>query len=181
MTMTNISPAAVTLLRYGQARAELAGHPLSVAEIPVGHEISLPVPTLRFGEPGYAWFAAPARRRPGQPLVLGAPDRWWALGAARRGLLAYGRTSAVPFSPEPLAPARAELPPIARDLEAIGEDLRLLESLGDRAVPAFFAGEPGDPALRGDLLGVLTAHVTPPLTGWYRALAPDFFSWLDNS
>jgi hypothetical protein len=178
--MTDISPPTVTLLRYSQARAELVGHPLSIAEIPVGHEISLPAPTLRFGEPGYAWFAAPARRRPGQPLVLSAPDRWWALGAARRGLLAYARTAVVPFTSEPLAPQRVELPPVTRGLEAIAEDLRLLESLGDRAVPGFFAGEPGDPALRADLLAVLTAHVTPLTTDWYRALAPDFFGWLDS-
>jgi hypothetical protein len=178
--MTDISPATVALLRYSQARTELASHPLSVAEIPVGHEISLPVPTLRFGQPGYAWFAAPARRRPGQPLVLGAPDRWWVLGAARRGLVAYARAAAVPFTSEPLAPQRAELPPVTRDLEAIAEDLRLLDSLGDRAVPGFFAGEPGDPELRADLLAVLTAHVTPLITGWYRALAPDFFGWLDS-
>jgi len=176
--MTDNSPLTVALLRYSQARAELAGHPLSIAEIPVGHEISLPVPTLRFSEPGYAWFAAPARRRPGHPLVLGAPDRWWALGAARRGLLTYARTAAVPFTSEPLDPQRAELPPVTRDLEAIAEDLRLLESLGDRAVPGFFAGEPGDPALRADLLAVLTAQVTPLVTGWYQALAPDFFAWL---
>jgi hypothetical protein len=178
--MTDMSPTTVALLGYGQARAEFAGHPLSIAEIPVEHEISLPVPTRRFGEPGYAWFAAPARRRPGQPLVLGAPDRWWVLGAARRGLLAYARTAAVPFAAEPLIPQRAELPPVTRGLEAITEDLRLLESLGERAAPAFFAGEPGDPALRADLLAVLTAHVTPLVIGWYQALAPDFFGWLQS-
>lgn len=179
--MNNIVPPAVTLLGYARARADFATHQLRVGDIPVEHEISLPVPTLRFGAPGYAGFAGPARRRPGQPLRLGAPDRWWVLGAARRGLLVYARTTAVPFTAGPLRPDWAELPPVTRDLDAIEEDLRLLDSLAQRAVPEFFDGRPGDAALRADLAAVLTAHVTPQITDWYRALTPDFFAWLEES
>jgi hypothetical protein len=179
--MTHIVPPATALLGYARARAEFGSHPLRTSEIPVEHEISLPVPTLRYGAPGYAGFAGPARRRPGQPLRLGAPDRWWALCAGRRGLLAYARTTAVPFTDEPLGAEWVELPLVTRDPDAIGEDLRLLDSLAERAVPGFFGGQRGDAALRGDLLAVLTAHVTPAVIGWYRALAPDFFGWLEQS
>jgi hypothetical protein len=179
--MANIVPPEVTLLGYARARAGFATHSLRTEEIPVEHEISLPVPTLRFGAPGYAWFAGPAGRRPGRPLRLGPPDRWWVLGAARRGLIAYARTTAIPFSDRPLGPDWVELPPVTRDLEAIEEDLRLLDSLAERAVPEFFDGRQGEAVMRTDLLAVLTAHATPLLIDWYRALAPDFFSWLEES
>jgi hypothetical protein len=179
--MTNIIPPKVRLLGYAQARVGFANHPLRAHEIPVEHEVSLPLPTLRFNEPGYAWFAGPARYRPGQPARLGLPDRWWVFGAARRGLITYARTRAIPFSTGPLGPPAVELPPVTRDLDAIEEDMRLLDSLADRAAPEFFAGQPGEAALREDLRVVLTAHVTPLLIGWYRALAPDFFTWLEES
>lgn len=179
--MTNIVPPEVNLLGYARARAGFATHPLRTHEIPVEYEVSLPVPTMRLGDPGYAWFAGPARHRPSQPVRLGLPDRWWVLGAARRGLITYARTAAVPFTHEPLGPDAVELPPVTRDLAAIKEDLILLDSLAERAVPEFFARRQGAAELRGDLYAVLEAHVTPLLIGWYRALAPDFFAWLEES
>jgi hypothetical protein len=171
------STPSTARLSYGDARSRFATHPIRLSEIPVEHAVSLPVATLRFGAPGYAWFAGPARRIPHQPLQLGAPDRCWALGADRPGLLAYALISAMPimteFSPEPVT-----LPAATRSIEAIEEDLQVIESLMDRASGLFFAAEPAPPALASDLLAVLTAHVTAGVIGWYRALAPDFFGWL---
>jgi hypothetical protein len=166
-------------LSYADVRRQFGAHPMRISEIPVEHAISLPVPTLRCGEPGYAGFAGPARRVPHAPLQLGAPDRWWVLGAQRRGLLLYGLTGAMPFT-EKLSPEQATLPPVTRSLAAVEEDLRVLDVLMDQAAGEFFAGRPADTDLGTDLLAVLTAHVSPTVLSWYRGLAPDFFGWLEQ-
>jgi hypothetical protein len=164
-------------LSYSDARAQFGTHPIRISEIPVEHAISLPVPTLRCGEAGYAGFAGPARRVPHAPRQLGAPDRWWVLGAQRRGLLLYCRTTAMPFTGE-LSPEQVTLPLVTRDLAAVEEDLRVLDALMDRAAEEFFSGQPASTDAAADLLATLTAYVSPAVMGWYRGLAPDFFGWL---
>ncbi|MCZ0984483.1 hypothetical protein O1M54_00170 [Streptomyces diastatochromogenes] len=74
---------------------------MSEAEVPLEHYVSTPLPTLRWGTPAYAVFAAPAVRAPRQPLLIDAPDRWWAVGITRPRLLMYALVSAAPFSDAP--------------------------------------------------------------------------------
>jgi hypothetical protein len=166
------------LLGYAQARKAFSEHVVRRAEVPVEHMISLPMPTTRWGGvSGYAGFACPARRRPGEPLTLSAPDRWWALGARRGELLAYARTAALPFGTLPPA-ERVTLPPVTRPVAAILEDLRVLDEAMERAIGPFFDGEPGDATLRGDLREIVRAQVPAEIRPWYQALTPDFFTWL---
>lgn len=164
-------------LGYGEARTLFGTHPIRVSEIPVEYAISLPVPTLRCGAPGYAGFAGAARRAPDTTGQLRPPDRWWVLSAERRALLTYSLTVAVPFTDD-LPAEVAVLPPVARSVAEIQEDLRLLDSLMDRAAGEFFAETPADVGLATDLIAVLTALVSKVVMDWYRRLAPDFFGWL---
>ncbi|MFD4722308.1 hypothetical protein ACFWOY_23300 [Streptomyces sp. NPDC058423] len=164
---------------YEQARKEFTTHAVAQAEVPVGHFVSLPLPTLRWADPGYAGFAAPAVRTPGQPLVLGTPDRWWALGGRRRALLAYGLTAAVPFSAE-LRAGPVTVVSAGRSVASARENLRMLDECLNEAAPAFFRGEPGTPVARGDLDELLAAVLPAETLPWYRALTPDFFNWLEG-
>jgi hypothetical protein len=173
------------LTGYARVRKEFGEHAVRWAEVPVEHSISLPMPTTRWTEPGYAGFASPALRAPRQPLRLRAPDRWWVLGARHGELLAYGRTSVTGLggTAEP-GPAAAEpptvvVPPATRPVAALLEDLRVLDEAMDQAAGPFFRGEAYDAALRSDLLEIIRAQVrTPAVLAWYEALTPDFFTWL---
>jgi hypothetical protein len=165
------------LLGYAQARKAFAEHAVHRAEVPVEHMISLPMPTAWWGPPGYAGFACATRRRPGEPQTVAGPDRWWLLGARRGELIAYALTSALPFGGPP-ATERVTLSPVTRPVAAILEDLRVIDETMERAAGPFFAGEPGDAALRADLGEMIRAQVPPEILGWCRELTPDFFSWL---
>lgn len=164
------------LFGYAQARKAFSEHAVARAEVPVEHLTSLPLPTARWGAPGYAGFACPARRRPGEPQSVSPPDRWWALGARRGELLVYGRTTAVPFGV--LAAERVTLARVTRPVAAVLEDLRVLEEATERAVGPFFDGEPGDATLRADLREMVRAQIPAEMRAWYQTLTPDFFSWL---
>ena len=61
--------------------------------VPIEHAVSLPMPTMRWSSPVFAVFAGPALRRPGRPLELHPPDRWWAVDAESGDLVAYALTS----------------------------------------------------------------------------------------
>jgi hypothetical protein len=165
------------LLAYGRARKEFTVHPIRRAEIPVEYFISLLMPTRRWTAPGYAGFAAPARRAPGRPLTLHAPDRWWALSAVHGSLLAYGLVAAVPFAAG-FGPDPVTLPAATRSVAGIEEDLQVIDEMMEQAGPAFFAGETAAATLRGDLFEAIRGHVTDEVLPWYQALAPDFFGWL---
>ena len=52
---------------------------------------------MGWGEPAYAYFAAPALRKPDQPMQQGAPDRFWVLAAHGGRVLLYALSKAVPF------------------------------------------------------------------------------------
>jgi hypothetical protein len=170
------------LVGYARARKEFREHVLRRTEIPVEYWVSLPVPTTRWAGPGYAGFACPATRRPGEPLRLRAPARWWALGAGQGELLAYARTAAIGFgavdlgSGEPAVSVTVEPP--RESAAAVLEDLDALDQVMEQAVPDFFGGQAGAPELRADLLEMIGPHAPGELGGWYRALAPDFFGWL---
>lgn len=171
-------PVLAHLVPYLQVRKEFLDHPVRHTEVPVEHAISLPVPTLRWSLPGYAGFAGPATRTPGQPLRLGIPDRWWALHAEHRGLIGYGLTAALPFAALGADPVLVDRS--GRSVADAHEDLQLLDELMDQAAASFLASSAADGALRNDLLEALTTNVTDPVLPWYRAFAPDFFSWLEG-
>ncbi|MFB6894180.1 hypothetical protein ACFCX4_33275 [Kitasatospora sp. NPDC056327] len=192
---------------YAQARKEFAEHPLRQSYVPLEHYVSTPLPTLRWGGPGYAAFAAPAVRAPRQPLRIDAPDRWWAIGAERPRLLAYALVPAVPFTDAPLG-GPVTVTPGGRTLAESREDHRAFDELMDLAAPAFFAtgpaaaAEPGgtdasaegagpagaaepagqrhDPTVRADLAALLPLVLPREVHPWARALAPDFFAWLEG-
>jgi hypothetical protein len=165
------------LLGYTRAWDVLKVHPFRGAEVPVEHALSLPLPTTRAGGPGYAQFAAPCLRKPGESPVQSAPDRWWILDAASKAIRLYARTAAVPFGDT--AFARQELPSPAPDLPTLlGWQRELFTSL-DAAVGPFFAGTPADPTAARELLGRFTRLTPAPLVPVYRDLAPDFFQWLE--
>jgi hypothetical protein len=146
-------------------------------QVPVGHEVSHPLPTLRWRMPAFACFAAPAVRRPGTPLRIGAPDRWWLISASDLGLAAYALTRALPFTDEPHHGATT-VTPTGRSEHEAAADLEALDELMTEAVPAFFDNRGTNPALRADLESVLAAVVAPELLRTCRLLVPDFFSWL---
>jgi hypothetical protein len=166
------------LLGYAQARKAFGEHAVRHAEVPVEHMVSLPMPTARWGAPGYAGFACPARRRPDEPLSLSAPDRWWLLGARRGKLLAYAMTAVIPFGLE-TAQERVTVTSPGRPVAAVLEDLRVLEETMETAIEPFFAGSAGDPVLREDLRAILGTQLPAEISPWYRALTPDFFAWLE--
>jgi hypothetical protein len=165
---------------YEQIAKEFAEHPLRAAEVAVEHFISQPLPTLRWSRPAYAGFACPAARVPGQPLQLGTPDRWWAIGAEDGRLLAYALVSAVPFA-DPMPPGPVTVRPAGRSLSAVREDRRVFGELLTEAAPAFFAGEAGDPAVRGDLAEMLRQVLPAEAMPWHRGLTGDFLDWLERS
>jgi hypothetical protein len=173
-------PQAQTYHAYGAIRSAVGAHPVREAEVPTEGDISLPMPTLRWGMPAYAVFAGPATMMPPEPVELGTPDCWWALDARRLRLLAFAQTEVVPFA-DNLTPSRVTISAPEGSMDELYDDLDRLGGLMDAAVPAFFAGEPGDPSQRATLLTELTTVHLFEAEPWYRALAPDWFAWLEAS
>jgi hypothetical protein len=172
---------AGNLIPYARMRKEIGEHAVRRTEVPVEHSISLPMPTARWAAPGYAGFACPALRAPRQPLRLRQPDRWWLFGASHGELLAYARTTVLPFRAAQAGPApeTVTLPLVTRPVAAVLEDLRVLDETMERAIGPFFNGEPGDAALRADLAAIISVQAgAPAVLSWYQALVPDFFRWL---
>lgn len=172
-------PARRAPVSYRVIRQSFTAHHLRVHEVPVEHAVSLPVPTRRWTLSGYAAFAGPARRVPGESLQLGLPDRWWLIDARSGDLLAYNRTECLPFAAG-LGTGWVTLPTPHRSIAALQEDQRVLDNLMEAAAPDFFAGGTGAPDTRADLAAALAACAGAPVLPWYRALAPDFFRWLEG-
>ncbi len=169
----------LSIAPYDKVREQFPSQALVEYEVPLEHYVSAPLPTLRWGAPAYAAFAAPALRDPFGPMEMDPPDRWWAVDAVRLRLLAYALTSAVPFSDE--APGDSVVvAPSGRPLGAALEDEKVIASLMDRAAVAFFAAEAGDQGLRAELSALLSLIVPAECADWHRALTPDFFTWLEN-
>ncbi len=163
-------------LPLAELRGRLRTHPLRLSEVPVEFEVSFPVPTRRFGPPAYAWFAGPCVRRPDGPAEHAPPDRWWAIDAATGRLLVYALAAVHPFADLPAAPVVVPVPP--RSVADQRAAVERLEAALTAAATAFFAGLPDAtrPALREAVGAVLPDGLRPT----YRALAPDFFDWLDG-
>jgi hypothetical protein len=150
-----------------------------VSEVPVEHSVSLPLPTQRWGEPSYAFFASPALRRPGQPVEQGAPDRWWAMSAQGGRIVIYALSKTVPFA-DSVNWGTVTLPSVSLTIEELKYALKNIEDLLNELAPSFFAGEVGNTQTRRALAAALLEHLPDPLLPQYRALAPDFFSWLSK-
>ncbi|MER6569984.1 hypothetical protein ABT288_28295 [Streptomyces sp. NPDC001093] len=170
-------PAAGRSTPYGQVRKEFTTHRLTRDEVPVGHTVSLPLPTLRWARPGYAAFAAPSRREPGRPQILGAPDRWWVIDAERHALLTYNLTAVASFTGAPLT-GPLTLAPVGRPVASVREELRMFDEVMAQAAPRFLYGEAASRAERDELGELLPLVLRAELLPWYAALTPDFFGWL---
>jgi hypothetical protein len=153
-------------------------HPLRQSEIPIEHAVSLPMPTRRFGSPAYAFFAAPAIRRPGAPTVHGAPDRWWVLSALGAHVEVYAVTSIFSFAENGQVWESTEVPAPTATIPELQSSLKEFEALMDVTVPDFFSGASADPEHASTVLRALGEQIPRPLMDQYRALARDFFEWL---
>ena len=166
-------------LRLSEVRQRLQNSYLRTSEIPIEHHVALPLPTRRWAGPGYAAFANPALRVPGQPTEMAAPDRWWVVSARGGGLVIYALAEALPFA-EGIAPGPFAVPAPNRSLAELAQDLETIVELVDTLAPVFFDGQAADPRTRRALAEALTSHFAPPLLPLYRALVPDFFAWLEG-
>lgn len=144
---------------------------------PVQHEVSLPVPSLRWDRAVFAGFAGPARHQPGQPVEFATPDRWWTVDAGSGRLVSYALVSFLPF-PGDLAAGPVTRPRTGRGAAAATQDLRQLTARMQDASAAFLARS-GPGAETPLLVESLQTHLAPGELQWYRALAPDFFDWLE--
>ena len=167
------------LLTFSEVLARWRAHPLRQSEIPIEHEVSLPIPTKRWGEPAYVFFAAPGVREKGRRSQTGAPDRWWAIAAHGGRVLAYALLDVVPLVDVP----RSEREAAAGSPATVAEHrqrLSTIEALMDTLALAFFEGRQPDEALKGTLATTLAAHVGAERLDGYRAFAPDFMAWLGD-
>jgi len=168
------------LITYSECRRRQKVHHLRQHEIPIESRVSLPIPTLRWNRPSYAFFAGPGHnpREPSQGAA--PPDRWWAIDAGTGRLMLYALTSTIPF-PSGAQPESVEAPPQARSVSDVIETVTRIERLMDCLVRDFFSGERGDPEQKNALNGELKQHLPGPLLTPYQVLAPDFFAWLEES
>lgn len=172
-----INATFANLLTYSDVLVRQRAGFLRASEIPVEFLVSLPMPTQRCGEPGFALFASPTSSALIQPVEQGPPDRWWAVSAKNGHLLLYAFCRVVPFAGE-TALDRVTMPAEQRTVAQIREDADAIEQQMNALAPLFFAGEAGEAAARKALLEALTRHLKEPVLPCYRALAPDFFAWL---
>lgn len=163
-------------LTYEQARQ--LRQRIRSAEVPIEHAVSLPIPTLRWGLPGFGYFASPAVRNPDGPTQLAAPDRWWGIDARRGRLVFYALTSAMPLTPH-IDPDSFASSTGGLTIDDLRQLHRELEQSIDGVLDSFFEGRCADQASRRRVVDLLQAVVGNPQMGAYRALAPDFWAWLE--
>ena len=174
-----MNPIEKHLMSYLELRERQKSHILIRSEVPVEHAVSLPLPTIRWGEPSYAYFAASALRRPEELMRQSAPDRWWVLAAHGGRLMIYALTKSIPF-PSNAAFEPVTLPRVTISREELRQSLKTMEAMLENLTPRFFAGESGDAIERRNLGAMLEELLPKPLQPQYRALVPDFFDWLEK-
>jgi len=145
-------------------------------DVPIGHAVSLALPTLRYGIPAYAAFASPAVREPEQPVVQGPPDRWWLLDARSGAVAMFALCSLHPFAKEQFT--KVTLPQPVGTVAELRQQLNEIQSLMDKLAPNFLRGEQGEAEVRHQLHRALRARIPQVLWPQYEALAPDFMAWL---
>lgn len=165
-------------LSYRELLRRQSIHAMRESEVPSEHAISLGLPTRRWLRPGYAFFASPAVRRPGTPPRQHPPDRWWVLDARTGHLIVYALAVAIPFT-DAAGWEVVTLPDLSLDVYEQRDRHARLAELMDRVAPSFFRGESGSVDDRKGLADALAALIPGSLTPQYRALVPEFFSWLD--
>jgi hypothetical protein len=166
---------------YSQAREWQRTQALRQSDVPIEHAISLPIPTRRWPNPGYVQFAAPSVRSPDHPTIQGAPDRWWAFDARGGRLIFYALTTATPMQDKSAKPfTQVEVQPTASTVAGIREQLGALATGMDAVLRDFFDGKSGDKGARAQVRALLAAVIPAALMPQYRALAPDFFGWLES-
>lgn len=174
--MTIIAPRMLT---YSEIRVRLRTHALRQYEVPIEYSVSLPLPTLRCGQPGYAAFASGTTHNPEQPVVQSAPDRWWVLDAASAQVLIYALTRVYSFTSE-LTMTPQTLPIIAQTLAEMQLLLDDMETKVEAVTPAFFDGADFPEEQKQAALNAMQTFLPTPLLPQYQALAPDFFAWLQQ-
>lgn len=167
------------LLTYRQILARQQTGALRTSEIPTEANVSLPMPTLRTGEPGFAFFANKTSNMFTSPVTQSPPDRWWIVNATNGSLALYALSRVLSFAPE-ISLDRVTLPPERRTVAQVIADTDAIEQQMNALAPLFFAGEPGEKEARETLLQKLKTHLEEPMMPTYRALAPDFFAWLST-
>jgi hypothetical protein len=145
-------------------------------EIPLEHHLSLPLPTQRYGEPAFAFYACPIVREPPAAPRCRPPDRHWAFSANSGALLFYAQISVLPLAPPGESWSVVTLEASADTVTALVDQLNALAPIMDRASAAFFDGEgyPHGEQLAEEFVRTVGRSVLP----FYRAMAPDFLGWL---
>jgi hypothetical protein len=174
-----MNPMQKHLMNYSELRERQKSNVLTRSEVPIEHAVSLPLPTLKWGEPAYAFFAAPALRSPDAPMQQSAPDRWWVLAAHGGRLMIYALSKAIPFPSSEIFEA-VTLPKLSMTRDELRQSLKTMEDLLDALVPQFFAQEAGDEVMRQNLAAMMSELLPKPLQPQYRALVADFFAWLEK-
>ncbi len=174
--MTSIDTVTAKLLSFATVRERIKTSALRRSEIPTEHLLSLPLPTLRWGRPAFAFYASPARRTPGKPTVQAPPDRYWAIAAHGGHLVFYALTSAVRLEAETDAWHPVELPPPAIPVAAMPDEVAVFDDVMTVASEDFFQGRPA--TAKPALTDAWARLVPKPVLPFYRALAPDFWLWL---
>lgn len=147
-------------------------------EVPIGHAVSLPMPTRRFGFPAYAAFASPAVREPEQAVVQGPPDRWWLLDARTGGVALFALCSVFRFVES--AFGKVVLPHPLGTVAELRQQLNEIQNQMDKLAPCFLRGEDGEPEARHRLHQALKNRIPDVLWLQYESLAPDFLAWLSS-
>lgn len=145
-------------------------------EVPIGHSLSLPIPTLKFGIPAYAAFASPAVREPEQPVVQGPPDRWWLMDARNGALALFAYCNIYPFTQEHFT--KVALPRPVGAVAELRQNLVDIQRQIEVLAPVFFCGEEGEAEARHHLHQALKLRIPAVLWPQYQAIATDFLAWL---
>ena len=152
-------------------------HWLRRAEVPLEHHVSILLPTKRWSEAGFACYAGPALRRPGEPTRVSRPDRYWAVAANGGRLLVYALCAAAPYAED--LPAEPQVVPAPQgSIAELKEQLAEIGELAGLLAPRFFDGQPGDQERRRELMALLQAQLPGRLWDWQQGLTGDFLGWL---
>lgn len=174
--MTSVDSVPIKFLSYATVRERFQTSLLRRSEIPTEHSVSLALPTRRWAQPAFAFFASPAQRTPGRPLLQAPPDRFWAFAAHGGHLVLYALTSAISLAPEAASWQPIELPPPTVPVAKLRDEVAVFDEVMTIASEDFFQGRPATAS--DGLVEAWARLVPPPVLPFYRALAPDFWQWL---
>ncbi len=153
-------------------------HWLRRAEVPIEHYVSIPLPTTRWAEPGFACFAAPALRRRGERTRISPPVQWWVVAANGGHLIVYARFAAVPYAQE--LPTEPEIMPTPQgSIAELKDQLAEIGELAGKLATRFFAGQPGETDQRRRLAALLQSHLPGRVGEWQAGLTPEFLDWVN--